>query len=210
VTYKYEIPVGTELGAFGYGWGVGGWGLGTWGSAHGSSTVSIEPRFWSLDHFGTLLLASYNGGTIYQFDPTAAQPWGRATVVSADPGLPTNVRAMFVTPERFILALCESMQVKWPSQGTIDVWTPAVGNTANIRTLTEGTKLVGGKVLSDFVSLVWTDAALYRFQYTGATYVYSSSMVAKDCGLISPNARSRSAASATGWGRTISGPTTVR
>lgn len=188
VTYKYEVPIGVELGAYGYGWGVGGWGLSTWGTARTSSTVSIEPRVWSLDHFGIYLLAAYNGGSIYSFDPTAVQPWGRAEIVSADPGLPTNVRAMFVTPERFIFALCDDMQVKWPSQGTLDDWTPSSANTANIRTLSEGTKLVGGRVLSDFVSLVWTDAALYRFQYTGATYVYSSSMVAKDCGLISPNA----------------------
>ncbi len=187
VTYKYEVPVGVELGTYGYGWGVGGWGLGTWGTARSSSTVQIEPRIWSLDHFGTLLIASYNGGSIYQFDPTQNQPWPRATIVSADPGLPTNVRALFITPERFIMALCDGMQVAWPSQGTIDIWTPTVSNTANIRTLTEGTKLVAGRVLADFISLVWTDAALYRFQYTGATYVYSSSMIAKDCGLISPN-----------------------
>lgn len=188
VAYKYEVPVGVELGSYGYGWGVGGWGLGTWDTARDQSTVSIEPRIWSLDHFGIYLLASYNGGSIYYFDPTAAQPWGRAIIVSSDPGLPTNVRAMFVTPERFVFALCDDMQVIWPSQGTIDDWTPTSTNTANIRTLSEGTKLVGGRVLSEFVSLVWTDAGLYRFQYTGASFVYSSSLVAKDCGLISPNA----------------------
>lgn len=189
VTYKYEVPVGVELGAFGYGWGVGGWGLGTWGTARSSSTVAIEPRIWSLDHFGIYLLAAYNGGSLYYFDPTQAQPWPRALIASADPGLPTNIRAMFVTPERFVFALCDGMQVKWPSQGTYDDWTPTSTNTANIRTLAEGTKLVGGAVLSEFVSLVWSDAALYRFQYTGATYVYSSAMVAKDCGLVSPNAK---------------------
>jgi hypothetical protein len=187
VTYKYEIPIGTELGAYGFGYGVGPYGTGTYGTARAESTLYIEPRIWSLDHFGELLLASYNGGSIYMFDPTDPQPWGRAEIISSDPGLPTDVRAMFVTPERFIMALCSGMQVKWPSQGTLDDWTPATGNTANIRTLTEGTKLVGGKVLSDFISLVWTDAALYRFQYTGTTYVYNSSMVAKDCGLLSPN-----------------------
>lgn len=188
VTYKYEVPVGVELGAFGYGYGVGGYGLGTYGTARTESTLFIEPRVWSLDHFGELLLASYNGGSIYMFDPTAPQPWGRAELISSDPGLPTDVRAMFVTPERFIMALCDDMQVKWPSQGTLDDWTPTATNTANIRTLTEGTKLVGGKVLSDFISLVWTDAALYRFQYTGTSYVYNSSMVAKDCGLLAPGA----------------------
>ena len=91
VTFKYEIPIGTEL-------GIGGWGLGTWGTARSSSTVQIEPRVWSLDHFGVILIAAYNGGSIYQFDPTQAQPWPRAVLISADPGLPTNVRAIFVTP----------------------------------------------------------------------------------------------------------------
>lgn len=188
VTFKYEVPVGVELGAYGYGWGVGGWGLGTWGTARDESTVVIEPRVWTQDHFGVLLLGSYNGGSIYQFDPTAAQPWGRATLISSDPGLPTDVRAMFVTPERFVMALCDGLLVKWPSQGTLTDWTPTALNTANIRTLTEGTKLVGGKVLADYVSLIWTDAALYKFQYTGSTFIYSSGLVAKDCGLISPNA----------------------
>jgi hypothetical protein len=37
-------------------------------------------------------------------------------------------------------------------------------------------------------SLVWSDAALFVFQYTGSTYIYNSSMVAKDCGLIAPGA----------------------
>lgn len=186
IDYAYEINVGVEAGAYGYGWGIGGWGIGTWGTARPFSTIFIEPRIWSLDHFGQLLLASYNGGSIYKFDPTSSRPWGRAEVVDAS--APDNCRAVFVTPERFVFALLDNMQVAWCSQGDYTIWTPAIGNTANIRTLTEGTKLVSGRVLADFVSLVWTDAALYRFQYTGSTYVYNSSMVAKDCGLIAPGA----------------------
>ena len=186
ITFSYEISVGVELGVFGLGWGVGGWGLGTWDTPRGTSTIFNEPRVWSLDHFGQLLIASYNGGTIYQFDPTASQPWGRATVISTDPGLPTNVRYSFVTPERFVFALLSGMQVAWPSQNSLTDWTPTATNTANIRTLTEGTKLVAGRVLADFISLVWTDAALYRFQYTGSAFIYNSSMIAKDCGLLSP------------------------
>jgi hypothetical protein len=186
VTFQYEIPAGVEIGTFGYGYGVGGYGLGTYGTARSSSTILIEPRVWSLDHFGQLLVATYNGGGVYSFDPTEVQPWGRATIVDAS--APTNCRALFVTPERFPFALLAGMQVAWPSQGTLSDWTPSVSNTANIRTLTEGTKLVAGRVLADFVSLVWTDAAVYLFQYTGATFVYNSSMIAKDCGLIGPNA----------------------
>lgn len=188
VHFKYEIPIGVELGVYGLGYGVGGYGIGPYGTARDASTIYIEPRIWALDHFGKLLVASYNGGSLYIFDPTQSQPWPRAVKMSSDPGLPTNTRYSFVTPERFIFALLDSMQVAWCSQGDYTTWTPAVGNTANIRTLTEGTKLVAGRVLSDFVSLVWTDAAIYRFQYTGSTYIYNSSMIAKDCGLISPGA----------------------
>lgn len=186
VAYEYEIPIGVELGTYGLGYGVGGYGLGTYGTARSGSTIYIEPRIWSLDHFGKLLLASYNGGGIYLFDPTASQPWGRATIVDAS--APTNCRAMFVTPERFVMALLDNMQVAWCSQGDYTTWTPATNNTANIRTLTEGTKLVSGRVLANFVSLVWTDAAVYLFQYTGSAFIYNSSMIAKDCGLIAPGA----------------------
>lgn len=186
VTFKYEISIGVEIGVFGYGYGVGGYGLGTFGTARTVSTIFIEPRVWSLDHFGQILLATYNGGAVYEFDPTATQPWGQASIVDAS--APTNCRALFVTPERFPMALLSGMQVAWPSQGTITDWTPTLTNTANVRTLTEGTKLVAGRVLADFVSLVWTDAAVYLFQYTGSTFIYSSSMIAKDCGLIGPNA----------------------
>src|SRR5206468_3490334 len=83
VSVTYEISIGVETGAFGYGWGVGPWGMGTWGTARPSSTISIEPRVWSLDHFGKFLVATYNTGTLYQFDPTQAQPWPRAVVMSS-------------------------------------------------------------------------------------------------------------------------------
>lgn len=186
VAFSYESAIGTENPAFGLGYGVGGYGLGTYGSAHSSSTIVIEPRVWSLDHFGKFLVATYNGGTVYQFDPTQAQPWPRALKV--DSSAPTDCRALFVTPERFVFALRESMVVAWCSQGDFTTWTPASSNTANTRTLTEGTKLVGGRVLGPYASLVWTDAALYLFQYSGNQTVYQSQLVGKDCGLIGPNA----------------------
>lgn len=190
VTFQYEIPVGTELGAYGQGWGVGPWGLGTWGTARGSSTVFFEPRVWSLDHFGVVLLATYNGGSLWAFDPTQAQPWPRAvsTFGGTPMNAPTDFRAMFITPERFVFGLCDSMVVKVCSQGDPTDWTPASDNTAFQRTLQEGAKLVGGRVLAPFISMVWTDAAAFLFQYTGSQFVYNSSLAGKDCGLIAPNA----------------------
>lgn len=185
VLYSYEINIGVELGTYGLGWGVGGWGLGTWGSSHSSSTIFIEPRIWSLDHFGQILLASYNGGTLYQFDPTAAKPWPRATVATNSP---TDIRSFFITPERFVIALRNGMVVHGSSQADFTIWTPSSANTAFTRTLTEGTKLVAGRVLGPFLSLVWSDAALYLMQYTGSQFVYNMALAGKDCGLIAPNA----------------------
>lgn len=185
VTFSYEINVGTELSTFGLGWGVGGYGLGTYGTSRANSTIVFEARIWSLDHFGKFLLATYNGGTLYDFDPSVAQPWPRAAIVT--PAF-DDMRAIVVTPERFVFALRDGMVLSSSTQGDYTVWTPATNNTAFTRTLTEGARLVAGRVLGPFITLIWSDAALYIFQYTGNQFVYNSSLVARNCGLIGPNA----------------------
>jgi hypothetical protein len=197
VTFQYEINVGTEVFTAGFGWGVGGWGLGTWGTSKSSSVIVYEPRIWSLDHFGKIIIASYNSGSLYTFDPTQNQPWPRAQIQSNSP---TNIRYSFVTPEEFVFALCEGMVVSACSQGDYTTWTPATNNTAFSRTLATGTKLMGGEVLAPYISLVWSDAALYSFQYTGSQYVYASAMIAKDCGLVGPNGSCTANGIAYWWG----------
>jgi hypothetical protein len=188
VQYQYEITVGTELGSQGTGFGVGPYGSSTYGSPRSGSSIFFEPRVWSFDHFGQLLLATYNTGAIYLFDPTQAQPWPRAALASADAEAPTTCRFMFVTQERFVVALLTGMVIQWCSQGDYTTWTPTAQNTANSRTLTVGTKLVAGRVLGPFLSLIWSDAAAYLMQWTGSLYVYNTSILATECGLISPGA----------------------
>jgi hypothetical protein len=188
VQYEYEITVGTELGSQGTGFGVGPYGSSTYGSPRSGSSIFFEPRVWSFDHFGQLLLATYNTGAIYLFDPTQAQPWPRAALASADAQAPTTCRFMFVTQERFVVALLTGMVIQWCSQGDYTTWTPTAQNTANSRPLTVGTKLVAGRVLGPFLSLIWSDAAAYLMQWTGSLYVYNTSILATECGLISPGA----------------------
>jgi hypothetical protein len=196
VSYMYEVPVGTENASLGLGWGVGGWGLGTWGTPRATSTIVFEARVWALDHFGKILIAAFNGGTIYTFDPTQAQPWGG--IVQANPraiantaaiaaGI-TDVRSVFVTPERFVVALRENLVVSACNQGDYNTWVPASSNTAWSRTMTDGSKLMGGSALAPFLSLIWTDGAAYLFQWTGDAFIYRSSLIGKDCGLIGTNA----------------------
>jgi hypothetical protein len=185
VAYTYEINVGAEAGAYALGYGVGGYGLSTYGTARSTSNLAVEPRVWTLQHYGALLFAAYNGGTIYSFDPATLSTNGRALKLT---NAPTNVRAMFITEERFVFALCDNMTVNWPDQSDPTIWTPADANTANTRRLTDGTKLVNGLALGQRISLVWSDNALYVFQYTGAASVYDSRKVSTNCGLIAPHA----------------------
>lgn len=188
VAYQYEISIGTQYGAYGLGYGVSRYGLSTWGTARTvtATTVFIEPRIWSLDHFGQILLASYNVGSIYTWDPSAGSALTTRAAIIAD--APTDVRAMFVTPERFVIALCEDMKIKWCTEGNYTIWTPAPDNTANIRGVTEGTKLVGGRTLGGGVSLIWSDAALYVHQFTGSDLIFDTRLSGKNCGLVSPSA----------------------
>lgn len=184
VTYQYEVAIGAQRGAYGLGWGVGPYGVKTFGTARAASTLFVEPRVWSVDHFGKILLASYNEGAIYSFDPDAVN-WPRAAIIA---DAPTDVRAMFVTPERFVIALRVGMQIAWCVQGDFTTWTPTLTNTANIRTVTEGTKLVGGRPFYGNVSLIWSDSALYSHQYTGSSTIYDTRLIGRNCGLISPSA----------------------
>src|SRR5258708_19166564 len=72
--FWYEIPIGTELGSYGLGWGVGTLGLGTWGTARSTSSIYIEPPVRSLDHFRQMLLANYDGGPLLYLFPPPHQP----------------------------------------------------------------------------------------------------------------------------------------
>lgn len=185
VHYEYEVAIGTERGAYGLGYGVGRYGIGTYGTARSGSTVLIEPRVWSLDHFGKILLSAFNGGSIYSWDPNAVPSWGRAVKIQ---DAPNDVRFMFITEEGFVMALCDGMRVDWCSQRDYSTWIPAEDNTANTRTLAEGTKLIAGKPLANHITLVWSDFALYVFQYTGSSSIFSSRLGGRNCGLISPSA----------------------
>src|SRR5262249_6067858 len=128
---------------------------------------------------------------LWFFDPTQAEPWPRAVATFNNlsvSGAPTTIRALFVSPERFIFTLCSSMVVNVSSQGDPTTWTPATTNTAFARTLQVGSKLIGGRAIAPFLSMVWSDNAAYVFQYTGSQFIYNSALAGRDCGLISPNA----------------------
>lgn len=181
-TIQFLISSGLpdSLEAFGY--GTGGYGGNGYGTT-GNSSVFLAARMWSLAKYGQQLLANPAGGTIYIWDPIIQ---GRAYPMY---GAPAVVNGMFVTPERFVMALGTSgnaMLVQWPDQSNYNDWVPTLANTANQRTLQEGSYLVNGLPIRDGVSLIWSNTNCYAFTYTGDNEVYNSETQGDKNGLIGP------------------------
>jgi hypothetical protein len=206
-TAIYDLEPGLLNPSQGFGWGVGGWGEGTWGTARATSNILYEPYYWSLSNFGKLLLAAPFLGVLHEWDPTTL-PTPRATVVSTG-SPPGAMRGFFTTPERFVIAYGASpdtgtavdhMLLRWPSQSTINEWTPTTTNTANSRRLTVGKKIIGGGSAGHGLSLIWTDAALYAHQYTGSRFVFDTRLVGDACGLSGPQAFTFVRGQAFWWG----------
>lgn len=181
VTAAYQINTGSIGGVVGLGWGASTWGSGSWGTPRADG-ISVDIRSWSLCEYGNELLASPSLGGLYLWEEATD---ARAEVVT---NAPASIRAVFVTGERFIMLLGTTtpMTVQWPDQDDITDYTPSASNTANVRTLQSGSKLMAGTALADGISLVWSDTSAYHFQYTGSEFVYDSRLVGTNCGLIAP------------------------
>ena len=181
VDYSYEISCGEIHTILGQGYGIGKYGVETYGTARMLNSFLQLPQFWSLDNYGKDLVALPSGGRPYLWDSFVG---GRASVIANSPG---NNFAAFVTDERFLMLLGAGgspMKVQWPDQNDITEWTPSATNTANSRILQEGSKLLAGAALANLFSLVWSDTALYTFQYRGTNLIYESKVAGKECGLI--------------------------
>ncbi len=185
VAFSYELEAGNANVTSGGGWGLGRWGEGTWGTERTSVTFVQLPRYWSLDRYGEYLLALPSGGRLYQWQNN---PANRAAVVANSP---TSGLYMFVTSERIVVVLGadgDLMLMKWCDDDDITLWTPGEANTANIRRLQDGNRLIAGSRLAQGINLVWSDTAVVLMQFNAQNTVYSTRTIATNCGLIGPAA----------------------
>ena len=95
----YQINAGSADTVLGTGWGAGGWGEEEWGTPRTTTGIELQHRTWSLQSYGNYLLASPFGGSLYLWNPATDT---KAQLVA---NAPVSMSAMFVTPERFIMAL---------------------------------------------------------------------------------------------------------
>ncbi|HKS74809.1 MAG TPA: hypothetical protein VJQ82_16510, partial [Terriglobales bacterium] len=181
--FQYDISGGPSDTVVGFGYGTGGYGGGGYGTM-GSTGITFLARVWSLAHYGQQLLASPTGGTIYVWDPVIG---GRAYPLY---NAPAQVLAMFITPERFVVALGingNAMQLAWADQNDYTVWTSTPTNTANTgRTLQSGAFFVGGIAARDGVILILSNTACISMTYTGDNNVYATQTVGDGSELAGP------------------------
>lgn len=193
VTVTFDISTGTSDTTGSSGYGTGTYGSGGYGQAQTGNIVSV-PRIWTIDSYGQQILACPYGGGIYVWDPsTYASNNGRAYPLY---NAPTNTLTFFITPERFVFALGTTgnyLVVQWPDQNNYTYWPTStqalalgVNTTAESRTLQVGSYLVGGIGARDGTSLVLTNSCCYAFNYSGDQYVYDSTAIGRNSGLIGP------------------------
>jgi len=170
-----------------------------WGSASISSSVSLEPASWSLDHFGEKLIATVKNGKIFEWNPIHANPLAltaRATVVSNAPT--KSIMSIISERDRHLIVLGtettvgspstqDPMFIRFSDQETISDYTPTSVNTAGTFRLDSGTTIVGAAKAKDYIFIV-TDTSAYVIQFVGPPFTFSVRQVGSNCGLIGQHA----------------------
>lgn len=176
-------------GSSGYGtgaYGVGGYGL--------PSATDYFPRTWSFGAWGENMLASPRGGTIYTWDNNTA------AVATPLDNAPRQVSYMLVAPndggyQVFALGCNQEadgvfnpMCIRHSSVRDNTEWNTDLDTTAREYVLTGGGRLVAGRMCGAYV-LAWTNDSLFIGEFVGELDVpWSFTRVARNCGLLGPNA----------------------
>ena len=123
-----------------------------WGQASSGDKV-FEPGLWSLDNYGTKLIALIYNAECFEWDSATTNATAvRATILS---GAPTASRDMLISaPDRHIVFLGtettigdsttqDDMYIRWSDQEDLNTYAPTATNTAGTQRLADGSKIMG-------------------------------------------------------------------
>ena len=167
-----------------------------WGQA-ASGDVVIDPGMWSIDGFGSKVIALIHNAQVFEWDSDATNATNnRATIIS---GAPTASRDMLVsTPDRHLVffgtettigdtSTQDEMFIRFSDQEDINTYTPTATNTAGTQRLSDGSKIVGAVRGRDAI-YIWSDTSLFTMRFVGAPFTFGFAQVGTNCGLIGQNA----------------------
>jgi len=148
---------------------------------------------WSLDNYGTKLIALIFNGPCFEWDAASVTATStRATIIA---NAPTASRDVLVsTPDRHLVffgtettigdsTTQDDMFIRFSSQEDITDYTPTAINTAGTQRFADGSKIMGALRGRDAI-YVWTDTALFTMRFVGAPFTFAFEQAGTNCGLI--------------------------
>lgn len=183
-------PITTAGGTYGQGnYGDGPYGTST-ALSPGNTGTPITATDWTLDNYGSLLVAVPTGGPIYVYDPTSG-----SSIATIIPTAPTaNAGAFVAMPQRQIVAwgstfdgIQDPLLIRYSDVGDLTTWIGTTVNQAGSYRIPRGSEIVGA-LQAQQQGLFWTDLSLWAMQYVGPPLVYGFNEVGVGCGLIAPKA----------------------
>lgn len=188
----YYITLGPQPAGSGYGgggYGDGGYGTGV--SFTGTPGTPITADDWSMDNWGSVLLACPKDGPIYNWAENSG--FINADVITEAPFFNGGI---FVSmPQQIVVAWksCQStgvqnpLIVRWCDAGDYLNWEVASDTTAGSFVIPTGSEIVGG-LQSATQGIIWTDVDVWVMQYVGGDLVFNFNRVGSGCGLIGQHA----------------------
>jgi hypothetical protein len=200
ITAAFQINIGNDIAAIGYGWGAGGWSRLGWGSGALTPVVDIQ-RDWFFNNFDNDLAMNIRNGAIYYWTYNSSFNT-RATLLSATtidgvapadvPGEATQI--LVSQNDKHLLAFgCtpygggqfDPLLIRWATQDQPNVWTPLVTNSAGFLRVSRGSQIVCAVATRQEV-LVYTEGTLSSLQYLGTTDVFGIQELADNISILSP------------------------
>lgn len=192
ITIGFSYPAGNISTIFQSGWGIGFWG-GNFGWSTPAAPSPDPLRLWSLDLWGTDIMAVPSGGPLLYWS-TSAGIINRATIVTAAPSVNQIVRV--ASEARHVLLYgthdisgnYSPLLIRWCSQEDFTDWTPTATNNAGDYPLpSRGSEIRAVNRWSDKTAIL-TDNDLFIQSYIGGNDVFGFVAVGERCGVISRNA----------------------
>lgn len=172
--------------------------------AYAGTAPSPPPAAWFVDNFGTYGIVSYSNGPIYIYTPPISTGAVLYNAGVPDPsttgsGTPQINAGVFVAmPQAQVIAFGseiilgggqqDPLLVRFSDAGSYTSWTASATNQAGSFHLGgSGTEIVGG-FQAPQTTILWTNNDVWSMLYVGPPFIYSFTVIASQCGLISPKA----------------------
>ena len=176
---------------------VGGWGAGAWSGSIGWSMSPqgsyVKPlRLWSLDHWGTNLLAVPNDGPLYYWDINAGLQTALVRV-SAAPAqnqivrVESEARHVILYGTQDVSNNYDPLLIRWSNRESYTDWTiSSTSRAGDFRLNAKGSRIVNVTRAGNQY-LILTDAEAFTQSFIGGNDVFGFSPAGKSCGAISQN-----------------------